>query len=251
MSTSRHRVALFFTAFSQRVTTIIALGVFLVSSPLLLGCGLIDSNIADFDLSLPEKEILIDTSTWMLTSDATLPAIDCSNNAGICSAAVSQLCGSDICFGTCNATQECDVKILVSLWHRFDLAQEKPELQQIEGKPLVSITINRIAFKVLENTLNIATPSMSVYVAPEGVMSPGDPDALVIGTLPPIAPGTVMETTDMQLSPEGKNILATFMKQYSKPFNIIVGTDINMHPGDSVPTGMLKAVVVVTATAGI
>ncbi len=225
----------------------LAVGLTLVS-----GCGLIDPDIADFDLSLPEKEIVVDTSTWQLTDDATMPAIDCTESAGICSLGITELCGADgICFGTCNEAKTCDVKVLVNLWHSFDLAREKPELQEIEGQPLVSITVNSIAYKVTENTMNVATPEMTVYVAPEGVMSPGDPGAEAIGTLPPIPAGTTIEGQDVVLTENGRERLAAYMKSYSQPFNIIVGTDVDIQAGDEVPTGTLTAVVMVTAVAGI
>jgi hypothetical protein len=216
------------------------------------GCGLIDPDIADFDLSLPEKEIVVDTSQWQLTADATLPAVDCSQSAGVCSLGITELCGAEgVCFGSCNTDQVCDVTVLVNLWHPFDLAKEKPELEEIEGKPLVSISINKIAYKVTENTMNIDSPEMTVYAAPGGVMSPGDPQAQAIGTLPPVLAGTTIEEGDVVLTENGREILADYMKQYSVPFNVIVGTSVDISPGDQVPTGKLTAVVLVSAVAGI
>ncbi len=219
---------------------------------LVAGCGLIDSDIADFDLSLPEKEIVVDTSTWQLTDSAEMPAVDCSDNAGVCSLGITELCGADgICFGSCNEAETCDVKVLVNLWHNFDLAKEKPELEEIEGKPLVSISINAISYKVTENTMNVATPEMTVYVAPGGVMAPGDPGAQAVGTLPSVPAGTTIELGDVVLTANGRELLAGYMKQYTQPFNIIVGTDVDLTAGDEVPTGTLTAVVLVTAVAGI
>jgi hypothetical protein len=215
-------------------------------------CGLIDPDIADFDLSLPEKEVVVDTSQWQMTGDETLPALDCSQNTGICSAGIAQLCGAEgACFGSCNADQECDVRVLVNLWHSFDLAKEKPELEEIEGKPLVSVTINKIAYTVSENTMNIDTPEMTVYAAPAHVMSPGDPQAQAIGNIPAVPAGTTVNEADVVLTEQGKSVLAGFMKQYSTPFNVIVGTDVLVSPGDQVPMGKLTAVVLVTAVAGI
>ncbi|MCP4446480.1 MAG: hypothetical protein GY811_14210 [Myxococcales bacterium] len=215
-------------------------------------CGLIDPDIADFDLSLPEKEIIVDTSTWELTDDALMPAIDCSENAGVCSLGISALCGADgVCFGSCSDADTCDVKVQVNLWHSFDLASEKPELQEIEGKPLVSISISRIAYKVTENTMNVDTPEMTVYVASEGIMSPGDPGAQAVGTLSSVPAGTTIEGQDVELTPDGRELLAEYMKKYSQPFNIIVGTNVDIEAGDEVPKGMLTAVLMVTAVAGI
>ncbi len=217
-----------------------------------LGCGLIDPNIADFDLSLPEKEIVVDTSQWNLTEDAVMPAIDCSENAGVCSLGIGQLCGSEgICFGTCGPETTCDVKILVNLWQSFDLAKDKPELQEIEGKPLVSITIESIGYKVTENTLNVDSPEMTVYVAPANVMAPGDPQAAAIGTIPVVPAGMTSGVLDVQLTEDGRALLADYMKKYSVPFNLVVGTQVDISAGDPIPTGKLTAVVVVSAVAGI
>ena len=218
----------------------------------LSACGLIDTDIADFDLSLPEKEIVVDTGQWELTGEESMPSVDCSDNAAVCSLGVEELCGAEgICFGSCSAEQTCDVKILVNLWHNFDLAKEKPELEEIEGQPLVSVEIKKIAYRVDENTLNMDTPALTVYAAPAGVMAPGDPQAQAIGTLPPIPAGMVSGEQDVILTPDGRAILADFMRQYSVPFNLIVGTDIDVRAGDLVPTGSLTTVVVVTAVAGI
>lgn len=217
-----------------------------------LSCGLIDPDIADFDLSLPEKDIVVDTSQWQLTADATMPAIDCADTPAVCTLGIEQLCGAEgVCFGTCNEMDSCEVKVLVNLWHSFDLAKEKPELEEIEGKPLVSITIGKIGFKVTENTMNVDSPEMTVYVAPGNVMAQGAPQAQAIGTLPVIAAGTTVEEQEVILTDNGKEILGDYMKQYSVPFNIIVGTAVDIRPGDEIPTGKLTAVVVVTAVAGI
>ena len=42
------------------------------------GCGLIDSDITNFDIALPDEELTIDSADWQLSGDETLPAVDCS-----------------------------------------------------------------------------------------------------------------------------------------------------------------------------
>ena len=115
----------------------------------------------------------------------------------------------------------------------------------------LSNSIGSIAYKVTENTMNVDTPEMTVYVAPEGVMAPGDPGAEAIGILPPVPAGTTIEEQDIQLTENGRDLLAEYMKRYSQPFNIIVGADVDIKAGDEVPTGTLTAVVLVTAVAGL
>ncbi len=219
---------------------------------LTLSCGLIDPNIADFDLSLPEKEIVIDTGQWNLSTDSTMPAIDCSESAGVCSLGVSELCGAEgICFGTCGTRDTCDVKILVNLWRTFDLTTDKPELAEIEGQPLVSITIQSIGYKVTENTLNVDSPPMVVYVAPNNIMSPGDPQAQAIGNIPSIPAGMTSGEMEVNLTDNGRQLLSDYMKNYSVPFNLVIGSEVDVAAGDVVPTGKMTAVVLVSAVAGI
>lgn len=216
-------------------------------------CGLIDPDIADFDLSLPEKDVVVDTGQWNLTTDENFPAVDCANNAAVCSLGIADLCaaGEGTCFGTCSEAKTCDVKILINLWHGFDLAAEKPELQEIEGKPLVSVSVKEIAYKVTENTMNVDSPELTVYAAPTNVMSPGVPQAEKIGTIAPIPAGELVDSQLVELSPSGRETLAKFMKAYSVPFNIIIGAEVDLSAGDVVPTGRFTAVVMVTAVAGI
>lgn len=215
------------------------------------GCGLIDPDIASVDLSLPEKELVVDADRWQLASVETLPAVDCSSDSSVCTTGISDLCAApDACSGTCGSEATCEVSISVSLWHGFDLAAEKPELQEIEGQPLVSIDVKRIAYKVTENTLNVATVPINVYAAPGSVMSASDPTAELIGTIPSVAPETLVEDDEVELTPDGRKILARFMKNYSVPFNILLGTDLTLKAGDIIPTGRMTAVVMASATAG-
>jgi hypothetical protein len=214
-------------------------------------CGLIDSDIADFDLTLPEKDIMVDTMQWQLTDDAAMPSVPCAGMEAICSTGIDQTCGADgVCFGSCDGTN-CQVKILIALFNTFDLAQEKPELQDIEGQPLVSVTIEKISISVTENTFNVQSPPFTIYAAPQGVMVPGDPLAQEIGTVTPVEPGETFDRRDINITAMGQESLREFMKNYSQPFNVIVGGEVDLAAGDPIPTGRLNAVVHVDAHAGI
>lgn len=217
------------------------------------GCGLIDSNIADFDLSLPEKELTVDTSDWMLTDQTTVPAVDCSGMAGACSAGVAQICSaSELCFGSCDATTEtCSAEVLIELFQRFELATEKPELMEIDGKPLVDVTINRIAYSVTENTMNVDAPELAVYIGPQEAMSSGHPQAEQIGTIPVVPAGTTVEDGEVQLLPDAEQTMERYLKDYQTPFNVIAGSLVQLEAGDTVPQGRLVAIVQVSATAGL
>ncbi len=137
----------------------------------------------------------------------------------------------------------------MALWHTFNLAAEQPELQQIEGQPLVEVRIERVSYNVRENNLDVASPPLTVYAAPEGIMSPDDSEAQVIGTIPSIPASTTVDDADVELSDEGKDRLAGFMKDYDTPFNLIVGSQLNIAAGDRLPHGRMVTVIKATAVA--
>jgi hypothetical protein len=214
------------------------------------GCGLIDSDVADVDLSLPERTVTVDTADWELADSEEVPAVDCAGMEEICGEAMAEVCAADdVCSGACGG-DTCEINVAVALWQRFHLAVDKPELDSIDDQPLVSVTIDRIYYSIPENTFNVTSPPLTVYVAPDSVMSPSDPQAEEIGTIAPV-PAMTMPEGDLELTPDGQNILSERMKDYQTPFNLIVGADVLIQAGDPVPTGRLVAVVKVDAHAGL
>ncbi len=216
-------------------------------------CGLIDSNVTDFDLSMPAKTFTIDSAQWDLSTDAEFPSIDCSTEPAICSTGVSQACGNAaLCFGTCDTgSNTCQATVLVALSQGVNLLDEKPELAQIEDQPLVTVTVDRVWYQVSENTLNVGTPQLTMYVAPESVMDPGDSQAVPVGTIAPIPAATLRDETDMVFVDGGEEALKQFMKDYKTTFRIIVGGEITLRAGDPMPMGSLTATVSVAAHAGL
>ena len=214
------------------------------------GCGLVDSDVTDIDLSLPEREVTVDTADWQLSSNERLQSVDCSADQDVCSTGLAELCGSqDVCSGTCGAGQRCEISVRVALWHTFDLGAERPELQQIEGQPLVDVRIERVYYTVSENSLDVDSPPLTVYVAPEGIMSPDDNQAQAVGTIPSVSAMTTVEEADVELTADGKDRLAAFMKDYDTPFNLIVGSELTIAAGDHLPHGRMVTVIKATAVA--
>lgn len=215
------------------------------------GCGLVDPDITDFDLRVPPKEVTVDSQQWELTDADTMPDVPCSDMEAVCSNGVDEYCGNEgVCYGSCDG-QSCRVTILVSLWNEVDLKNEVPELMEIDEKPLASVTVERIFYSVTENTFNIEAPELTVHVAPQGIMEPGDPQAEQIGTIAPIAAGETFAERDVEIDEEGRAILRSYMKDYTTPFNLLVGTTIELEAGDPIPMGKLVATVEVDAHAGL
>ncbi len=215
------------------------------------GCGLISSDIGDFELRIEDKEFTVDTSQWQLTSEAEFPEVACADTPSVCSAGIAELCGNDaVCFGSCDGTN-CQAKVLISLYQNVNLYDTNPELQTIDEQPLVSVTVDHVTYDVTENTLNIDSPVITLYVAPQNIMNPGDPQALAVGTVAPIRAGTTVTGEEVDMTPEGRESLRAFMKEYKTTFNILVGAEVDISALDPVPTGRLHAVVDVAAHAGI
>lgn len=214
----------------------------------LAGCGLIDSQVAELDLDLP-REVILDTADWKLTDEGQIPSVACAESPNICSNRVDMWCGADdICGAACGG-QTCEVNILVALWHTIDLAEDTPELQEIEGQRLVGVTVDRVSFTVSENTLNVTSPPLTVSVAPQGVISTGGRDADEVGTIPAIKRGMTVTDADLELTTNGQVNLAKWMRDYQTPFNLIVGATVQLRAGDDVPSGRLVMSVKVSAHA--
>ena len=218
----------------------------------LVACGLVDSNITNFDLALPDKSFTIDADNWSLMNADQLVATTCTTAPDPCAAAAAQACAMGSCIAQCNATSlTCDLTLFVSLFTPVDLLVEKPELATIQDEPLIDVTIDAITYKVMENSLNVATPEMKVYAAPMTVIRAGDPLAREIGTVPAIPAGATLTETAVVLSPTGKATLAGFMGDFKTPFNIIVGSNLLVQQGDPVPAGRMVVRVAVKAHAGV
>ena len=215
------------------------------------GCGLIDSDIARFDLSLPERELTIDAAQWGLPEAESLPAIECEERADRCAEGLSDFCAPEAdCQLSCRAAS-CELALEVNIWQTFDLAEEKPELRDLGGQKLVRVEVETIAYSVTENTLSSASPILYVYIAPEGVVDSRDSRARLIGQIPPVPAATLVERGEMELSDEGRSILGETLGNYTIPFHLIVAGDVALAAGDPLPAGKLVASILVEASAGL
>jgi hypothetical protein len=212
------------------------------------GCGLIDSDIADVDLSLPDKTFSIDADQWPLDEAGQVPGVDCSSAPQVCAMAAAEACPAGECTGACVASK-CELTLPVAKWRPVDLGNEKPELASIEETSPLDVTIDAIRYSVTENSLNVATPPFTLYVAAMTVMTPEGAEA--IGTIPSVPAGTLVGSAAVELTAAGRTALENRMADFRTPFNIIVGAEIVIGPGDTVPSGRITANVTVDAHAGL
>lgn len=217
------------------------------------GCGLISSDVTNFDLTLPEKQFTIDADGWQIDqqqADALL-GTSCAGAPDVCATAAMQAC-QEGCTGSCSATtQTCELALDVRLYRSIDLLTEKPELKSIDDEPLIKVTIDSVTYEVTGNTLDIDTPALTVYVAPISVMDPTDPQAKAIGTIDPVPAGILVTSKDLTFTATGRADLIAAMNNFKTPFNVIVGSTLVIAEGTPVPAGKLEAVVRIKAHAGL
>src|ERR1700760_4984335 len=180
---------------------------------LLGGCGILSSNPADVSLDLPPKPFSIDTSGWQVTqtaADAYL-ATSCmpttSSAADVCNAAATAACPAN-CSGACDsAAHTCDLSLEIAAHQMVDLLSDSPQFATVADHSGVSVAVDSVAYMVNDNSLNIATPPITVYVAPMSATQPSDPGVTATATIQPVAAQTLVASADLAFVDGGKDAL--------------------------------------------
>src|SRR3982751_609609 len=119
------------------------------------GCGLISSDVTNFDLTLPEKSFSVDAAGWQVNqqqADAFL-GMSCSSSPNICMSAATQACPMN-CTGECSTTtSKCVLHLDIGVYQMIDLVSEKPELKQINDEPVIKVAIDSVTYRIPQNTL--------------------------------------------------------------------------------------------------
>jgi hypothetical protein len=227
-----------------------AIGV--VSGVALAGCGLISSDVTDFDLSLPDKKFTIDASGWTVKqSDADSVLLMSCTSSSKCNAAIQLVCPLG-CSGSCNTSQTCDVSLDIDRSQTVNLLAEQPDLKSVNNEPAIKVTIDSVTYDVVTNTLNVDTPEIAIYVSPMSVIKSSDPAATKIGTIASIPAGwTTTSSQPIKFTATGQADLIKQMSSFKTPFNVLESSSIVISRGQMVPTGKLEAIVHIKAHAGL
>jgi acetolactate synthase regulatory subunit len=216
------------------------------------GCGL--TNSASVSLDLPPKTFTIDASGWQVTqsgADVYL-ATKCDptqTSVSVCATAAMTACPMN-CTGACDAlARTCDLALEVAAHQAVDLLTDQPSLQSLADHADVTVTVDRVQYQVADNTLNITTPPMTIYVAPMSATQPTDMGATAIATIDSVPAGTLVAQTDLEFLPGGEATLTAAMSDFENPFTVIVGATITLDSEDPLPTGKLDASVQINAHA--
>jgi hypothetical protein len=220
----------------------------------LAGCGLISSDVTNFDLTLPDKTFTIDMGGWQVNSsarDSYLMQSCSASNPTLCNTAVQQVCTMG-CSGSCGASNTCDLSLNISLSQPVNLLMEKPELKSIDDEPVIKVTIDSVTYEITSNTLNVDTPEFIVYVAPMSVIKTTDAMAKPIGKIAAVPAGWVTDAPHpFTFTSTGRADLVMLMNAFKTPFNVLVGSSLLVTASDPVPTGKLDAVIHIKGHAGL
>lgn len=214
------------------------------------GCGLISNDVLDFPLDIKPRTFEIDAGSYMVNQTAfdAYSHTSCAATPSVCNSAAQQACTSG-CSGTCGASNTCELQLQIGLYTMVDLQMDQSELASIDKTKGISVVIDTATYAVSENTLSVATPPMTIYVAPVTAMTPADPMAKGVGTVDSIPAMTTEPETAVTYTATGKADLQGAMTNFSAPFNLIVGGTVTLGAGATVPTGKLTATVKVNAHA--
>lgn len=217
----------------------------------LAGCGLISTDVTNFDLTLPEKRFTIEASRWDVDQGEANRFLDMTcGNTQACQAAVQTVCPTT-CSGMCNQSSKCELGLNISLSQEVNLVDERPELRTLNDEPIIKVTIDSVTYEVTSNSLNIDTPELTVLVAPASVVTSMDVAAKAIGTIAPVPAGTTASAQALTFTPTGRADLVAIMNTFKTPFNVLIGSSILIRTGDPVPSGKLDAVVRIKGHAGL
>ncbi|MCA1665390.1 MAG: hypothetical protein LC659_14190 [Myxococcales bacterium] len=222
------------------------------------GCGLVNSNTFSYDYKFDPPQGFME-SFGDSSSTATVPMVACDPMATTdqCAALVppSMLGAAKL---SCDPTSRmCAAVVDVRLAYPVDLSMQSLPPQVVQyGADKVSI--EKIAYWIMNKTVNVDIPPIDLYVAAAAAKDENDASAKLVGTVSKL-PATATACTDaadpdvdqtakmqmasvcdVKLTDTGQSALAAFVKDYKTPFQLIAHTKVVAHAGDPLPTGQLS-----------
>lgn len=210
------------------------------------GCGLVDSDITDFNLKLPVHDFQVNSADWGLMGDAIethpCPATECST--------VDFCAPSTMCENECENDTACAVNVPVNLVEPFHLATQAPELKSLKEGSNIDVRVEDVVFDFAENTLDIASPEFNIYIGRTDVTSGSHPNAKFIATVPSI-PASATSKQNLVWTATGRDEFEAFLEDYETPFKIFVEAQVFLSAGDLVPQGSLDGSLDVVARVSV
>jgi hypothetical protein len=201
-----------------------------------VGCGLISSDITKLTFDLPRKTYTFDSASFANVT-AGIPAVPCGGDSPILGIAAPDCAAHPI---VCEAGL-CTLKQPVTVSQKMDLKKEVPQLSSVDNQSLADITLTTMHYEAT-STLNVDVPAIELYLAPDGVTDPNDPQAAKFGTVPPIAANETV-SGNVEKEPGADDLFASYGHAFGTPFNFIATTTVSVASGSPTPSGKITIVV--------
>ena len=219
------------------------------------GCGLVNGKTLSYEYAFDAQQF---TQKLVANGSATtVPTMQCDPTAAPDPCAMLQQ--QPVPMGApkfqCDApTRACIAVADIRLPYPIDLSQ-----QSLPG-PVVTygvdtVTVEKIAYWIMTNTVNVAMPPIDLYVASSAAKDESDPSAKLVGSVAMLAakatacadtpdhdstePSMGASVCDIKLSDSGQAAMALFVKDYKTPFQFIAHTRIVAKGGDPLPSGTI------------
>jgi hypothetical protein len=199
-------------------------------------CGLVSSDIAAVDFKLPERTYSFDTSKagWNLPP-AMLPTVPCTDDATCRSAAPAGV-NSEMLF--CDTVSSaCALKVTVETMPQTIDLKKEANLGSLSSQSAIDVTVSKIQYDVLVNTMNVDLPEVELFVAPNGVTTASDPQAKRFGTVPSTPSELTVTAGTVTMDPVGQAAFVGFAHNFGTPFVFIARSVVVVRGGSPLPMG--------------
>lgn len=206
------------------------------------GCGLMD--LASFNgvkFQLPKRSYTFNTNdVGTKVPPSGVPSVTCGQGG-----LVADCCNLPPGAGTANCAMYplsceagmCAAKVLLERVNTINLADEVPELKQVQGQIIGEIVLEYLDLEI-KNEMNVPLPEVSLFVGPDSATTATSPGTHLIGTIPGKAAGYV-GTERIELSRQAQQAFSGFAKDVRTPFKVIMSTTYIVAGGSPTPQGMV------------
>ncbi len=221
------------------------------------GCVLISSDVTRLKIQLSEQSYTFDTSMWGNLPTGSTVAVPCGTGVGQVPDCCNPPAGLGIPMPNCATTpivcapSPSDATENVCTAEIPESVASVVNLSSVASNPasavLKDVQISSITYTTSNNTLNVALPELTVYLAPQGVTDPTDSRAMRFGTIPSI-PAGANESGKMELVSNSGAVFQTFAANVSTPFELIATTTVIIPSGTPIPSGHVTIAIQGTLT---
>lgn len=205
------------------------------------GCGLLDAldKFKGITFQLPSRMYTVTTEDprWRSPPPGGVPPVPCGGGLGDCCAPPIS-CSQ---FPLMCDEGKCALKFSYEEVSKVDLAKDAPELAAHKGDIFSTVTLKQIDLQI-DNGLNVALPTIELYVAPASVTSHTGNGAKRIGTIPR-QPAAFKGTVQLPLDDAGQQAFSNFARDFQTPFNFIMSASVVIKSGEPTPMGKIVVVV--------